>query len=98
MAFDMFAGEAHLSINRSEEILFQIAHENPEEFPELTRLWETFYDGPLISNEQSGKLVHELIELGESAGNEKLKHIIGRLLPFFSRAFRSSLDIQCLSD
>ena len=100
MAFDMYAGDLRLSINHSEEYILQSASQSPEKYPELTRVWEEFYDGPVIDHDRSNRIVHELIALLPSSGdpNPALSHSIERFLPFFSAAYTGSLTIQCKSD
>ena len=100
MAFDMYAGDLRLSINHSEEYILQSASQAPEKYPELTKVWEEFYDGPVIDHGRSNRIVHELIALLPSSGepNPALSHSIQRFLPFFSAAYTRSLTIQCKSD
>ena len=100
MAFDMFAGELRLSINHSEEYILQLAYKSPGKYQELTKLWDAFYDDPVIDHNQSNRIVHELIELSASSDNSNsaLIHSVQRFLPFFSRAHTRSISIQCKSD
>ena len=99
MPLELFAGNMRQCINHTEEFIFQLASEVPERYPELTKLWSAFYQDPLITSEQSGRLVHELIELREAVGTSAgLDHCVKRLLPFFSKAYKLSLDIHCRSD
>ena len=100
MAFDMYAGDLRLSINRAEEYILQSAYQEPEKYPELTRIWEEFYDGPVIDHDRSNRIVHELIALLASSGepDPALSHSIQRFLPFFSEAYARSLTIRCKSD
>ena len=100
MGFDMFADDLSSGINHSEEFVLQIACQNPKRFPELSRLWGVFYDDPKIDYEQSGRIVHELIELTTSLDNQNpvFNRTVQKLLPFFSSVYRRSLMIQCRSD
>ena len=102
MAFDMYFGEAeHEAIGHHEEFLFSLVQEHEDRYPELTKIWEAFYDGPTISAHQSGHIVHELIELLASNGgltNKSLASAVVRLLPFFSSAYRGGKDVRCSSD
>ncbi len=100
MAFDMYAGDLRLSINYSEENILQSASQVPKKYPELTKVWEEFYDGPVIDHDRSNRIVHELIAFLASSGNADpaLSHSIQRFLPFFSQAYTRSLTIQCKSD
>lgn len=100
MAFDMYAGDLRLSINHSEEYILQSASQAPEKYPELTKVWEEFYDGPVIDHDRSNRIVHELIALLPNSGDPDpaLSHSIQRFLPFFSAAYTRSLTIQCKSD
>lgn len=100
MAFAMHAGDLRMSINHSEEYILQSAYREPEKYPELTKLWEEFYDGPVIEHDRANRIVHELIELlaGSADPDPALSHSIQRFLPFFSKAYTRSLNIQCKSD
>lgn len=101
MAFDMYAGERHESIEHHEEFIFYLAGANDSRYSELLRIWRLYYDGPRISSSQAGELVHELIELLWTNGgfqNKALSHLVIRLLPFFSAAYRNAEDIKCTSD
>ena len=100
MAFDMYAGDLRLSINHSEEYILQAASQAPDKYPELTKVWENFYDGPFIDHDRSNRIVHELIALHASSGkpDPALSHSIQRFLPFFSAAYTRSLTIRCKSD
>ncbi|MEL6645727.1 MAG: hypothetical protein AAFQ79_17485 [Pseudomonadota bacterium] len=100
MAFDMYAGDLRLSINHSEEYILQSAYQEPEKYPELSKIWEEFYGGPVIDHDRSNRIVHELIALLATSDNRDpaLSHSIQRFLPFFSMAYTRSLTIQCKSD
>ena len=100
MAFDMYAGDLRLSISHSEELILHLASQEPEKYPELTKVWEGFYDDPVIDHDRSNRIVHELIALIPSSGdpNPALSHSVQRFLPFFSTAYTRSLTIQCKSD
>ena len=100
MAFDMYAGDLRLSINHSEEHILLAASQAPESYPELTKVWEEFYDSPVIDHDRSNRIVHELIELLVNLDDPDpaLSHTILRFLPFFSNAYTRSLTIRCESD
>lgn len=51
MALGFYAGDTQVSINHSEEYLLEMACKNPEEFSELTKIWEGFYDDPGLTSE-----------------------------------------------
>ncbi|WP_422374428.1 hypothetical protein [Roseibium sp.] len=91
-----------MSINHTEEYILQSAYQEPEKYPELTKLWEEFYDGPVIDPDSANRIVHELIELlagsADPDPDPALSDSIQRFLPFFSKAYTRSLDIQCKSD
>ena len=100
MAFDMFAGDLRLSIHHSEEYIFVSAAQSPEKYPELTRVWESFYDDPVIDHQRSNRIVHELIALLANSGTSDpaMSNSVQRFLPFFSEAYTRSFSIQCKSD
>lgn len=101
MAFDMYAGDAKESIEHHEEFIFVLATENSSRYPQLSALWDRFYDDPSLSPQQSNSLVHELIDLLTSNGggvNKPLANLILRILPFFSRAFQGQTEVRCTSD
>ncbi|WP_422040664.1 hypothetical protein [Roseibium sp.] len=84
MAFELRAGELRLSISHSEEYILQAAYQAPEKYPELTKIWEEFYDRPVIERDRSNRIVHELIELHAGAGDPEpaWTHSIQRFLHF----------------
>jgi hypothetical protein len=101
MAFDMCCGEINEKIDHHEEGLFVLVNEDDGvQFPTLYWLWREFYDGPVISPENSNRLVHELILF--RALNKDLERsyhvLIERLLVFFSGAYVTSKSIKCISD
>lgn len=101
MAFDMYADDAHECIGHHEEFIFTLADENEERYPLIVALGWALYDGPRLSAQQAGGLVHELIELlvaHGGIGNRPLAALVVRLLSFFSNAYRKGLDIRCVSD
>lgn len=100
MAFALLAGELRLSISHSEEYILQAAYQAPEKYPELTKIWEEFYDDPVIDHDRSNLIVHELIELQASARDPvpALSHSTQRFLDFFSKAYTRSFNIECKSD
>lgn len=101
MAFDMYFDDSRECIDHHEEFLFHLVQSDDERYPELLRLWEAFYDGPRISSTAAGALVHELLELVSAHGgasNQPLTSIAVRLSVFFSKAYRSGVEVRCVSD
>ncbi len=100
MAFDMYADNLRLSINHSEEYILQSASQSPEKYPELTKVWDEFYDGSVIDHDRSNRIVHELIALLASSGDPdpSMSYSIQKFLPFFSKAYTRALTIECKSD
>ena len=62
MAFEMYFDDHHETIEHHEEFLFALIP-NSVIFPELSRLWQAFYDSPTLQPDQANQLVHELIQL-----------------------------------
>lgn len=101
MAFDMYFDNTHERIEHQEEFIFSLANLEKHQFPELTTLWDVFYNSPIISASQAGVLVHELIALLSQNGgieNRQLAYVVVRLLPFFSRAYCQGHEIRSISD
>ncbi|MEO0510935.1 MAG: hypothetical protein AAF065_13880 [Verrucomicrobiota bacterium] len=100
MAFDMKADGLKEAIQHHEEEIFSKILEN-DDYPQLNRIWEQFYDGPQIFPDQANELVHELIALKEEKICEEEKHMnytIDRLISFFSKSYRLKKQIYCISD
>jgi hypothetical protein len=100
MAFDMYLGERSEKIDHHEAFIFKLI-EDQSAYPELSRIWKQFYGNPVISPEQSNRLVHELIMLLEKSGlseNKIFTNLMFRLLRFFSAAYVSDQEIQCTGD
>ncbi|MEL6505265.1 MAG: hypothetical protein AAFQ10_12520 [Pseudomonadota bacterium] len=100
MPLDLFAEDLRLRMDHSEEYLLEFASQNPDDYPELAKMWAAFYDDPKIDLEQSGRIVHELIELHSNMdeAGQTLRHSILRFMLFFSKVYRRSIGIQCSSD
>lgn len=101
MAFDMQTSETSERINHHEDFLFLLVDEQPDRYPQLSILWDKFYDSPVLSPPQAEAIVHELIDLLNVQGgleNKALSHLIFRLLCFFSMAAKTDQSIQCSSD
>lgn len=101
MPFDMYANGQHEAIGHQEEFIFALAQEDGQRFPALSALWSAYYDDPLLSPEQAGALLHELIDLLASHGgmaHKALAHTVVRLLPFFSMACKGGHEIRTESD
>ncbi|TQV73842.1 hypothetical protein FLL45_13315 [Aliikangiella marina] len=101
MAFDLYLGKERACIEHHEEGIFS-AITDDSRYPKLNRLWEEFYNGPLIQPGTANELVHELINLRTEMSNQvDSKHLvlaIDRLLPFLSKAYKSEEQIRCVSD
>jgi hypothetical protein len=100
MAFDMYLGERREKIDYHEEFIFELI-EDEMMYPELSLIWRDFYGKPIISPEQSNRLIHELIMLHEKSNlsqNKIFTQLILRLLQFFSAAYMSDREIRCAGD
>lgn len=100
MGFEMHARTASAHIDHHEEAIFRLAAERPEAFPELLSVHAAYYADPIISDQATGRIVHELIDmLDVSWSRSKVVFDLAvRLLPFFSRAARNGTQIRCRSD
>jgi hypothetical protein len=102
MAFDMHLADGTAErIGHHEESLFVLAQEDRARYPELAAMWAAFYEDPVVTPPQAGRIVHELIELLASNGgiaNRPLASTVFRLLTFFSKAVRTVQDVRCASD
>jgi len=96
MAFALLAGELRLSISHSEEYILQAAYQAPEKYPELTKIWEEFYDSPVIKHDRSNRIVHELIELHAGAGDPEpaLSHSIQSFCISLARPIHARLTLS----
>ena len=98
MAFDMRFENTTEKIDSHEEVLFSYISKD-KDFPCLNKLWEDFYNDPIIGHSQSNCIVHELIALRSRTKDDKTtQYVIERLLPFFSKAFVLKQEIRCISD
>ena len=98
MAFDMYCCGERAFIGHHEEGLFRLVDED-DQFPQLSSIWRDFYKSPRILPDAANAIVHELILLRTLITDEKpLLHAIDRLLPFFSRAYKTRTTIECASD
>ena len=100
MAFDMYCGNKREKIDHHEESIFTYANDS-DVLPELKKLWESFYDGPIIYPENSNRIVHELILLRSMlgpTGNKIHMKLIDRLLLLFSHSYSSGEPVKCVSD
>lgn len=100
MAFDLYLGDERAFIDHNEEGIFYLVSEGS--YPQLSRLWGSYYKSPPISYEAANDLVHELIHLRQEIGSGKseayLIRAIDRLLPLLSKAYKSKADIRTCSD
>ena len=101
MAFDLYLGNEREFIGIHEEILFSLINEN-DLYPNLNWLWENYYDSPLIHAARANDIVHELIKLRNEISNKsqynQVKNTIDRIMPFLSKAYIESKQIECASD
>ena len=103
MSLDMTAGKNQESINHPEEAILVLCYQGDEsgDFPELSRLWDEFYDGPRIDPNRAGRIAEELRsaipkiteELDQSLGDSAL-----RLADFFHTAFENGSWVHSVSD
>ena len=89
--------------HHEEELLMQVYQDVKDPpYPELNRIWESFYDGPLIMPDVSKRVAKELIVLREEISLKKeFKYLlvtIDRLVPFFEESARRRITIKCVSD
>lgn len=101
MAFDMYIADALESIGHHEEFIFTLVEQDELRYPQLTAIWDQFYDGPILSPSQAGVVVHELIDLLTANGgtsNKPLTSVVLRILPFFSKAYKTQSQVRCVSD
>lgn len=101
MALDLYAGDRHEAIGTQDEFLLQLADADPAKYPQLGAISARLYDGPRLSAEQAGLVVHELIDLlAEHGGTSSpaLARVALRLMSFFSVAHRAGLEIRGHSD
>ncbi|MBR9727744.1 hypothetical protein ACFOD0_02645 [Shewanella intestini] len=101
MAFDLYIKDERASIEHYEEGMFDLTARD-ESFPQLNLIFQRFYDDPRIEPHQSNDLVHELIALRSEVVSENdykyIVQVIDRLLPFFSKAYKTGQAINCSSD
>lgn len=97
MAFDMYLDGERTFIDVHEEDLFYKINED-EGFPKLNWIWQNFYKSPKITPDVSNTLVHELILLKSICNEKSIIHVIDKLLPFFSNAYKSNKVIETASD
>ena len=101
MAFDMIVGKERTYIETDEEVLFLIT-QGDKNYPQLNRLWESYYESPKIYPDIANTLVYELEQLKSNlfdAENRKtVETVINRIVPFLERAFENHAVINCKSD
>jgi hypothetical protein len=68
MAFDMFYDSNQECIGHHEEFLFSLAEVHHSRYPQLLKVWNSFYDDPCLSPHQAETIVHKLIDLLTSNG------------------------------
>ncbi len=101
MALELIFDNESNFIDHNEEELLTIAYGDTK-YPHLTRLWDDFYDNPIIYYNFLNDIVHELITIRKQLlayeGKDDLVSAIDRLLPFFSSAYKQVKTIKCISD
>ncbi len=50
MAFERYAGNESEQVGHHEEYFLNLASEQPEKYPELSKLYVAFYDSPVIND------------------------------------------------
>lgn len=99
MALDIYSPDRQDGIQHHEEFVFSLVEREPKRYPELNRIWREFYNDPTISAEQSGQLVHELIDLLDCHKSDpRVVNLAARLIPLFYFSNKKSVDIKCKSD
>ena len=101
MAFELYIKERHEKIDHWEEGIFDLV-DGVSKFPNLNKIWESYFDDLRISPNVANEITHELIEVMELAEKSKEhKHLVPliiRLLTFFSAAYISGSEIRCAND
>ena len=100
MAFDMYVGDEHESINDQEEYLLSMIHGAEMEYPQLSKIAKNFYGDVKFATAEANELVHELMKLNSSntQDNTAMKLHILRLASFFSIAVQTNQDVICGGD
>lgn len=98
MAFHMTANHREDCIDRDEEVILDSTYRDGH-YPELSRLWEEFYDGPRIPPDRCGRLANELEHARSSnALPPSLSASAIRLIEFFRFAYEDHSWVECNSD
>lgn len=97
----MYAGDRHEEIGARDEYLFALAEQDRSRYPMLLRLWAVFYSEFVLTAEEGGVLMHELLDLYDRNREEAGKGLAApvlRLATFMSAAARSQTPIRCAGD
>ena len=100
MAFDMYIGKEHESINDQDEYLLSMIHGAESEYPQLAKIAENFYGDVRFFSAEADALVHELLKLNSSnaQSNTAMKLLVLKLASFFSLAVQTKQDVVCAGD
>ena len=98
MPFHMTADRREDCIDREEEVILELTYGDGH-YPELSQLWEEFYDGPRLSPDRCGRLANEL-EHARSLNvlPPSLVASATRLIEFFRFAYEDHCWVECNSD
>jgi hypothetical protein len=99
MAFCMSLDGTIEVIGVNEQYVLVMAAAQPRHYPMLASVWQRFDQSPSIGAADANAIVHELIVLlAANNADRALTQLIVRLLPFFSRAYRTQVAILCSND
>lgn len=99
VAFDMYFGSRREAVFDYEQYLLAMAE--PARFPQLSTISARFYERFSLSPQQANACVHELLAILDEygpAGNNAISLLVLRLVSFFSAAYRTGENIQCVGD
>jgi hypothetical protein len=100
MAFDMYIGKEHESINDQDEYILSMIHGAESEYPQLAKITQNFYGDVKFVSAEADALVHELLKLNNTntQSNTAMKLLILRLVSFFSLAVQTKQEVVCAGD
>ncbi len=100
MAFDMYIGNQHDSIDVQEEYILSMIDGDEKEYPQLNKMHLNFYGNVVFSSPEASELIFELLKLNSLNihSNAQFKLLILRLSSFFSIAVRKNQEIICAGD
>ncbi|MBA4502534.1 hypothetical protein [Marinobacterium marinum] len=100
MAFDMYIGSEHDSIDAQEEYILSMINGDEKEYPQLNKIHLNFYGDVVFSSAEASDLIFELLKLNalNIHLNTQFKLLILRLSSFFSIAVRTNQKVVCAGD